>query len=142
MVAVINNFGGFYSTEFYVHEARMSGAVIHAPCVNHSRNLTHIEGKDVYLGLVHVHGLEAQVVQDTVKQRREFGPYKSLEDFVRRVHLSPTQLDLLIRVGAFRFTGMKKSALLWEKLRAHTRKRPGRQPVVCRRNRLIPTAGV
>jgi len=120
MVAVINNFGGFYSTEFYVHEARMCGATIHAPCINHSRNLTIIRGKDVYLGLIHVRGLESQLIQDIEKQRDEFGNFKALEDFVRRVHIAPTQLDLLIRIGAFRFTGLKKSALLWEKSRVLT----------------------
>ncbi len=120
MVAVINNFGGFYSTEFYVHEARMSGAAIHAPCVNRSRNLTRIEGRDIYLGLIHVRGLESQVIQDIDRQRAEFGAFKSLEDFVRRVHISPSQLDLLIRIGAFRFTGLKKSELLWEKSRVLT----------------------
>ena len=120
MVAVINNFGGFYSTEFYVHEARMSGATVHAPCINHSRNLTRIQGKDVYLGLIHVRGLESQLIQDIEQQRFALGAFKSLEDFVRRVHISPTQLDILIRIGAFRFTGLKKSELLWEKSRVLT----------------------
>ncbi|MEI6410743.1 MAG: DNA polymerase III subunit alpha [Bacteroidota bacterium] len=120
MVAVINNFGGFYSTEFYVHEARVSGGIIHAPCVNRSRNLTHIQGKDIYLGFIHLRGLETQVIQDIERQRAEFGPFKSLEDFVRRIHISPTQLDILIRIGAFRFTGLKKSELLWEKGRVLT----------------------
>ncbi len=73
MVAVINNFGGFYSTEFYVHEARMSGATIHAPCVNRSRNLTRIEGKDIYLGMIHVRGLEKQVIQDIEQQQASLG---------------------------------------------------------------------
>ncbi|MBV6442599.1 MAG: DNA polymerase III subunit alpha [Haliscomenobacteraceae bacterium CHB4] len=120
MVAVINNFGGFYSTEFYVHEARMAGAAIHAPCVNRSRNLTRIEGADIFLGLIHVRGLESQVILDIERQRMEFGAFKSLEDFVRRVHIAPTQLDILIRIGAFRFTGLKKSELLWEKSRVLT----------------------
>src|SRR5690606_18397041 len=39
MVAVANNFGGFYSLEFYLHEARRHGAVIEAPCVNVSGEL-------------------------------------------------------------------------------------------------------
>jgi DNA polymerase-3 subunit alpha/error-prone DNA polymerase len=34
MVAVINNQGGFYRTEVYVHEAKMSGGIINTPCVN------------------------------------------------------------------------------------------------------------
>ena len=121
MVAVINNAGGFYNTEFYVHEARMSGATIHAPCVNRSRNLTRIEGKEIYIGLIHVKGLEQQLIQDIDRQRIDFGAFKKLEDFVRRVHISPSQLDLLIRIGAFRFTGLKKSELLWEKSRVLTR---------------------
>jgi DNA polymerase III alpha subunit len=120
MVAVINNFGGFYNTEYYVHEARMAGGIIHAPCINRSRNLTRIDGRDIYLGLIHVRGLEQQVIQDVDRQRAEFGPFKSLEDFVRRVHITPSQLDILIRIGAFRFTGLKKSELLWEKIRVLT----------------------
>jgi DNA-directed DNA polymerase III PolC len=40
MVATINNFGGFYRTELYVHEARMHGGIIQAPCINHSFNET------------------------------------------------------------------------------------------------------
>ncbi|MCB0772913.1 MAG: DNA polymerase III subunit alpha [Flavobacteriales bacterium] len=39
LVAVANNFGGFYSTEFYLHEAKRHGAVIEAPCVNVSGEL-------------------------------------------------------------------------------------------------------
>ena len=120
MVAVINNFGGFYSTEFYVQEARIAGANIHAPCVNHSRNLTRLQGKDIYLGFIHVRGLESQLVADIEQQLKTAGAFKSLEDFVRRVHVTPTQLDLLIRIGAFRFTGLKKSELLWEKSRVLT----------------------
>ena len=43
IVGVINNFGGFYKTEFYVHEARMAGANIHAPCINNSLLLTDLQ---------------------------------------------------------------------------------------------------
>lgn len=39
MVGVANNFGGFYRTEFYLHEAKRAGAVIEAPCVNVSEEL-------------------------------------------------------------------------------------------------------
>jgi DNA polymerase-3 subunit alpha len=126
MVAVINNFGGFYNTEYYVHEARMNGATIHPPCVNNSRVLTRITGKEVYLGFAHVKGLERQLMQDLERQRREFGRFRDLEDFARRVPCSASQLELLIRIGAFRFTGMKKSALLWDKSRVlHRENRQG-----------------
>ncbi|HNU57387.1 MAG TPA: hypothetical protein PKN30_12430, partial [Flavobacteriales bacterium] len=39
LVGVANNFGGFYRTEFYLHEAKRAGAVIEAPCVNTSEEL-------------------------------------------------------------------------------------------------------
>jgi DNA polymerase-3 subunit alpha len=39
MVGVANNFGGFYNTEFYLHEAKRAGATIEAPCLNASEEL-------------------------------------------------------------------------------------------------------
>jgi DNA polymerase III alpha subunit len=115
MVAVINNFGGFYRTEYYVHEARLCGATIHAPCVNHSQFLTTIKGKDIYLGFVHLQGMERLVAHRIVTQRAR-APFRDLADFVSRVDISSEQLELLIRIGAFRFTGMNKYELMWEKV--------------------------
>jgi DNA-directed DNA polymerase III PolC len=115
MVAVINNFGGFYQTEYYFHEARMAGARIHAPCVNHSRHLTHIKSEDVYIGFIHLHQMERQMAHRIVHQRAQDGPFSSLEDFVNRVDISSEQLDILIRIGAFRFTGLNKYELMWRK---------------------------
>ena len=117
MVGVINNFGGFYSTEVYVHEARMQGASIHPPCVNRSHWLTHIEGTDIFLGFVHLQGMERQAGMALIAERKAHGPYRSLVDFTSRVDVTPDQLDILIRIGAFRFTGMSKYELMWEKAR-------------------------
>lgn len=119
MVAVINNFGGFYRTEVYVHEARMQGAKIEAPCVNKSTFLTNIYGDEVYLGFVHIQNLERKVAEILIAERLENGVYRSLEDFVRRVNISKEQLEILIRIGAFRFTGLNKYALMWEKNAVH-----------------------
>ena len=119
MVAVINNFGGFYNTELYVHEARMQGGKIHAPCVNKSLNLTCIDGKDIYLGFIHVHSLERKIARTIVAERTQNGVYLNLEQFVARVAISKDQLELLIRIGAFRFTGMNKYELMWEKNSVH-----------------------
>ena len=115
MVAVINNFGGFYTTELYVHEARMSGATVHPPCVNMSNSLTCVHGIDVYIGLGLIKELQHKVIQDIVFQRELEGDYHSLEDFVNRVKIESKQLDLLIKIGAFRFTGMNNFELMWDK---------------------------
>lgn len=115
MVAVINNFGGFYHTELYVHEARMQGGNIHAPCVNHSRYLTTIDGNDIWLGFIHLNGMERKIAQAITNERERDGHFLSLADFTSRVDIASDQLDLLIRIGAFRFTGYNKYELMWEK---------------------------
>jgi DNA polymerase-3 subunit alpha len=114
MVGVINNFGGFYRTEFYVHEARMSGAEIHAPCVNRSEYTTTIYGDDIYLGFVHLGELEKKVADDILDERNTNGKFLGLADFMKRVGIAVEQLRILIRIGAFRFTGRSKKQLLWD----------------------------
>jgi DNA polymerase-3 subunit alpha len=116
MVGVINNFGGFYRTEFYFHEARMNGASIAAPCINQSDYLTTIYGKQIYIGFIHLKSLETKIAQHIALEREQHGRYRSLNDFMRRIPAGLEQVRLLIRVGAFRFTGKSKQKLLWEAL--------------------------
>lgn len=112
MVAVINNQGGFYRTEVYVHEARMSGANILTPCVNKSEYETTVYSQDIYLGLMHLQSLEAKIGTLIPEERKKNGDYKTLEDFVRRISIGIEGLQILIFIGAFRFTGKSKSELL------------------------------
>ncbi|WP_342750388.1 hypothetical protein [Aureitalea marina] len=114
MVATINNFGGFYRTEFYVHEARMHGGRIHPPCVNISRSETLIRGKDIYLGFMFLHALERRVIKRLVEDREAAGLFASLDDFIERVPISMEQISILIKIDSFRFTGRNKRELLWE----------------------------
>ncbi|PSR56067.1 DNA polymerase III subunit alpha [Adhaeribacter arboris] len=116
MVAVINNFGGFYSTWVYVQEARKAGAIIHLPCINQSHFTTFLYGQDIYLGLVHIQNLEQQLGQRLVAERQQQGTYASLEDFIKRTQVTVEQIEILIRIDAFRFTGKNKTTLLWEAL--------------------------
>ncbi|PNQ74941.1 DNA polymerase III subunit alpha [Hanstruepera neustonica] len=114
MVATINNFGGFYRTELYVHEARMHGGIIEAPCVNKSYSQTIIEGKTIYLGFMFLHALEKKTIKRLVKEREQHGLFDSLDDFINRVPISVEQIAILIKIDAFRFTGINKRELLWE----------------------------
>jgi len=115
MVGVINNFGGFYNTELYVHEARMSGGIIEAPCVNNSEYLTTLYGKNIYLGFIHLKGIETDLAKAIVKERNKNGRYRSLENFIRRTAIRREQLTILIRIGALRFTKKSTHELLWNK---------------------------
>ncbi len=114
MVGVINNFGGFYKTEFYFHEARMNGARIEAPCINHSEYLTTICHDQIYIGFVHLKSLETKVARQIETEHKLNGAYKSLDNFLRRIDLGLEQVRILIRIGAFRFIPKTKQQLLWE----------------------------
>jgi DNA-directed DNA polymerase III PolC len=114
MVGVINNFGGFYRTEYYIHEARMCGARILPPCINHSEYLTSIRGDDIYLGFIHLSEAEESTAATFLAERILQGPYPDLKGFLKRVSISTDQLRILIRIGAFSFTGKTKKELLWE----------------------------
>lgn len=114
MVAVLNNGGGFYRSEFYVHDARMMGATIHPPCVNKSMAVNRIYGKHIYLGMMYLRDLESRVMERIMKERMLHGSFSSLEDFLDRVFIRMEQLSILIRIDAFRFTGINKHELLWK----------------------------
>ncbi|MGJ1404502.1 DNA polymerase III subunit alpha [Sphingobacterium siyangense] len=113
MVAVLNNYGGFYNRKVYVNEARISGGNICLPCVNQSVFNTSIQGKDIYLGFDCLLNLEGKLAHRIIEEREANGKYTSLENFVKRTQTGIEQIVILIRVGALRFTGTGKKQLLW-----------------------------
>ena len=114
MVAVLNNGGGFYPAELYVHEARMQGGSVDPPCVNESNIETRIIGKKIVLGFSFLAGIEEKTCQAIIRARSENGRFLSLDDFLERVPISVEQVSILLRINAFRFTGVNKRTLLWQ----------------------------
>lgn len=136
MVAVANNFGGFYHTEFYLHEAKRAGAMVEAPCVNRSDELCALyaagpwplaagpqsepaasgqrQGARIFLGLRNIKALEAATAERLLAERQRNGPFADLPDLLKRVPIAAEQARILIRVGALRFTGKSKPELLWD----------------------------
>jgi DNA-directed DNA polymerase III PolC len=114
MVAVINNFGGFYSRELYFLELLKSGGDIMPPCVNNSDLYTNIRGNEVYTGFIHVKRLQSALIENILEERNANGPYLHLQDFIERTNTGLEQLNTLISVGALRFTGKSKKRLFWE----------------------------
>lgn len=114
MVATINNGGGFYRRELYLHEARMCGAEVRPPCVNKSGADAVIYGNVIYLGLSMMRDIEHHTVEAILRSRAMDGEYKDMYDFIHRIPLSLEQMRILIRAGAFDFTGRNKKELLWE----------------------------
>lgn len=114
MVATINNGGGFYKMELYIHEARMHGAEVKVPCVNNSNDECVLKGKTIYLGLALIAELTEHTRILILDERNTNGTFEDLENFVERIPISIEQLRLLIRAGAFAFTGKSKKELLWQ----------------------------
>ena len=114
MVGVINNFGGFYDTSLYFYELMKTGAKVHLPCVNNSAYLTDIRGTDVHTGFVHIKELEKAMAEKIIMERKKYGSYLHLQDFIERTNIGPEQLNILVSIAAFRFTGKSKKQLLWE----------------------------
>lgn len=113
MTATINNFGGFYSTELYVHEARMHGGKIEPPCVNEGSAVAVLKGNRLILGLGLVKDVEHNTIITILQERNDHGIFESFEDVLNRVKISLEQMTTLIRVGAFRFTERSKKDLMW-----------------------------
>ena len=116
MTACINNFGGFYRTEFYVHEARLLGGRIAAPCVNTGGYLAGYDPatRTLTLGFNLVKGVEGETAVRIERERHHAGPYRDLEDLVRRTGIGLEQLLTVIRIGGLRWTGRSKQQLQWE----------------------------
>jgi len=115
ILGVLNNGGGFYSLEMYIHEARKLGAVIELPCVNRSGMLSVLCGENtIFLGFYLIKDLEERVVSRLLQARQAGGKFEDLADFLERCPISIEQLSLLIRSGAFRFCVKSKQKLLWE----------------------------
>ena len=114
MVATINNGGGFYSRELYLHEARKHGGNVHLPCINQSNHVAVLFNTDIYLGFGFINGLENKTIQIILQERNNFGFFTHFRDFVERTPISLEQLILLIRSDVFRFSQQNKKALLWD----------------------------
>jgi DNA polymerase-3 subunit alpha/error-prone DNA polymerase len=80
--------------------------------VNKSEFQTTVYGKDIYLGFQHLKSLESRIAFLIAKNREEFGLFQSIEAFIQRIPIGIETIQILILIGAFRFTGKAKSELL------------------------------
>jgi DNA polymerase III alpha subunit len=114
MAGVLANGGGYYSTFAYVSECRRMRIAVRPPDVNLSgRSWTgrSAAGADVpgavaaaasgwvRAGLATIRGLRAAAV-DAVLAARAGGPFRSLDDLLRRAAIDPSDARRLIRAGA------------------------------------------
>ena len=114
MVAVINNGGGFYRPELYVHEARMRGATVEAPCVNNSEVLSVIFGRTIYLGFGMVKELDTRTVDSILTERKQSGQFLDLDDFCQSGE-NFFRADKNTSEGrGIAIVGLSKKELMWQ----------------------------
>lgn len=130
MAATLNNGGGFYRAQVYLHEATLHGATLELPCINKSDLLCRVYDKTIYLGFNMINGLEKSTMELILQAREQEGDFKDLPDFTKRVPASVDQICLLIRAGTFKFTQKSKQTLLWDVyslLTPYTKKKPAKE---------------
>ncbi|MEW6271563.1 MAG: DNA polymerase III subunit alpha [Thermodesulfobacteriota bacterium] len=98
-----------------IAEARERKIAVLPPDVNESReDFTVVEGK-IRFGLGAVKGVGAKAIEAILAARDEDGPFRGLDDLVRRVrsaHVNRRVLESLVKCGALDSTGVDRASLV------------------------------
>ena len=115
MAAVLSNGGGFYHAFAYVAEAMRMGLTVLPPDVNASDFRCIGKGREIRIGLQFVKGLSGDAVERMLAARADRRPFTSLFDFRARTGIAPSDLRLLIKVGALDSiaNGWTRPMMLW-----------------------------
>jgi DNA-directed DNA polymerase III PolC len=106
LAAMCSAGAGFYHVSAYVEEAKRWGIAVRLPSVNHSRMEYTAEASKggtsaLRVGLMQIKGLRIETITAILRAREEAGPFRSLEDFLRRVPVERDEIEALIKCGAF-----------------------------------------
>ncbi len=130
--ALLNNQPmGFYSPASLINDARRHDVPLRGVDANASRDkatlepppetyrATHPHSSDIpqpaiRLGFTSVRDLGDAVAERIAAERDEHGPYRGLEDFVRRANPSRAALEALATAGAFGCFGLTRRQALWQ----------------------------
>jgi len=129
-VSLLNNHQGMYATRVHLEEARRRGIEIRLPCVNRSDDefILELDGAGagdgpspgaIRTGLICVRDLSAPVRQRIYETR----PFRSLAHFLRRVRPPKRDVERLVLVGAFDWSGVRRTELLWELYATYEKRR-------------------
>ncbi len=118
---------GFYSPSSVIYEARRRGTRVHPVDLQHSIWNCAVEGDAVRLGFRYIKKLGPSA-RERIEQALAGGPFRSLEDFVRRTHLDRDALEQAAMVGVFRSLGLTRRQALWRML-AVLRRGPDELPL-------------
>jgi len=100
---------------FLVDECRQMGIKVLPPNVNESEeNFTVVQDKVIRFGLKAIKNVGHNIVETIVRERKNFGPFRSITDFIERVQcrdLNKKSLESLIKAGALDIFGERNQLL-------------------------------
>ncbi len=123
IAAVLTNQGGYYSPFAYVSEARRMGLQVLLPDVNESRKEYWGKDRMLRVGLMQLKGLREAGLEALLQERKK-RPFASLEDFLGRVDIDPSDVKILIKAGAMDSIahGATRPEMIWKTLAWHETK--------------------
>ncbi len=113
LAAVLSNRGGFYHHTVYMEEARRLGIQILPPDVNRSDADFTAEPGRIRTGLMQIKGLSARTLKAAGEARGSGGDFRDLRDFRERTGADFSDIERLVRAGAFASLGKTRPELLW-----------------------------
>ncbi len=119
---------GFYPRHVVVSDAIRYGLKVLPVDLRSSQSAATAEGQAIRLGLIDVKGFgPAQI--ETIEVERQRGPFRSLNDLVRRTQLDRPHVEALVLAGALDHLGERRQ-LLWDLAEAYRlAKRPRELPL-------------
>jgi len=103
---------GFYPEHVVVSDAQRAGVQFLPVDLRHSVSVAVVEGDAIRLGLSSIHGFGPEQIE-LLEQERWRGPYRSLNDLVKRTGLDRPHVEALVLSGALDYMGERRQ-LLWD----------------------------
>ncbi len=100
MAGVLSNGGGYYSSAVYIGECKRLDLKVLLPCINKSEYEYTGKDNEVRIGFVAIKNFEKDSADKIIEERKKNGLFKSLANFLSRVHLGFESVERLIKCGA------------------------------------------
>ena len=100
MSSVLSNQGGFYSPAVYIQESKRMGLTIKLPCINKSMYEYTGSGDIIQMGFLAIKHFSKVSAEIIIEERKRFGSFKSLPDFMVRTKIGYEETIILIKCGA------------------------------------------
>ncbi len=119
---------GFYPKHVVINDALRAGVKFLPVDLRHSQAEVTIEGDAIRLGLGEVRGFGPEQVETLIAERQR-GPFRSLNDLVKRTGFDRPHVEALVLAGALDYVGERRQ-LLWDMAEAYRlAKRPRELPL-------------